>query len=74
MQIKGLARLDRKRSDDIRERLRQEEVLDIMLRKKKQWMETTEEKPEERLVKMMEMKTTKKMTEDGRWRTLSAGV
>ena len=34
--VEGVTRLDRMRSDDIRERLRQEGVLDSTLRKKKQ--------------------------------------
>ena len=39
------------RSDNIRERLRQEDVIDTVIRKKKQWMKKIEEMPEERLVK-----------------------
>ena len=42
--------MDRMRSDDIRERLRQEDVIDTVIRKKKQWMKKIEEMPEERLV------------------------
>ena len=39
------------RSDNIRERLRQEDIIDTVIRKKKQWMKKIEEMPEERLVK-----------------------
>ena len=49
--VEGVTRLDRMRSDDIRERLRQEDVIDTVIRKKKQWMKKIEEMPEERLVK-----------------------
>ena len=47
--VEGVTRLDRMRSDDIRERLRQEGVLDSTLRKKKQLMQKIEEMTEERL-------------------------
>ena len=36
--VEGVTRLDRKRSNDIRERLRHKDVLESVLRKKKQWM------------------------------------
>ena len=39
------------RSDNIRERLRQEDIIDTVIRKKKQWMKKIEDMPEERLVK-----------------------
>ena len=51
--VEGVTRLDRMRSDDIRERLRQEGVLDSTLRKKKQLMQKIEEMTEERLVKIV---------------------
>ena len=41
--VEGVTRMDRMRSDDIRERLRQEDVLDTVLRKKKQWLKKIEE-------------------------------
>ena len=56
--VKSVTRMDRMRSDDIRsrERLRpQEDVLDTVLRKKKQWLKKIEEMSEERLTKRVEM-------------------
>ena len=49
--VEGVTRMDRVRSDDIRMRLRQEDVVDTVQRKKKQWLWKIEEMPEERLVK-----------------------
>ena len=49
--VEGVTRLDRMRSDDIRERLRQEGIIDTVIRKKKQWMKKIEEMSEESLVK-----------------------
>ena len=43
------------RSDDIRMRLRQEDVVATVHRKKKQWLRKMEEMPEERLVKTVYM-------------------
>ena len=45
----GVTRMDRMKSNDIRERLRQEDVLDTVLRKKKQWLKKIREMSEERL-------------------------
>ena len=53
--VEGVTRMDRMRSDDIRERLRQEDVLDTVLRKKKQWLKKIEEMSEERLAKRVYM-------------------
>ena len=46
--VEGVTRMDMMRSDDIRERLRQE---DTVLRKKMQWLKKIEEMSEERLAK-----------------------
>ena len=43
------------RSDDIRERLTQEDVLDTVLRKKKHWLKKIKEMSEERLAKRVYM-------------------
>ena len=51
--VEGVTRMDRMKSDDIRERLKQEDVLDTVLRKKKQWK--IEEMSEERLAKRVYM-------------------
>ena len=53
--VEGVTRMDRMKSDDIRERLRQEDVLDTVLRKKKQWLKKIEEMSEERLAKRVYM-------------------
>ena len=53
--VEGVTRMDRMRSDEIRERLRQEDVLDTVLRKKKQWLKKIEKMSEERLAKRVYM-------------------
>ena len=49
--VEGVTRMDRLRSGDIRERLRHGDVLETVLRKKRQWRRKIEEMPQERLVK-----------------------
>ena len=44
--VEGVTRIDRMRSDDIRETLRQEDILDTVLRKKKQWLKKIQEMSE----------------------------
>ena len=51
--VEGVTRMDRVRSDDIR--MRQEDVVVTVHRKKKQWLRKMEEMPEERLVKTVYM-------------------
>ena len=46
-----IIRADRIRSNDIRGRLRQEDVLETVLRKKTEWLRKVEEMSEERLAK-----------------------
>ena len=53
--VEGVTRMDKVRSDDIRMRLRQEDVVATVHRKKKQWLRKMEEMPEERLVKTVYM-------------------
>ena len=53
--VEGVTRMDKVRSDDIRMRLRQEDVAATVHRKKKQWLRKMEEMPEERLVKTVYM-------------------
>ena len=53
--VEGVTRMDKVRSDDIRMRLRQEDVVATVYRKKKQWLRKMEEMPEERLVKTVYM-------------------
>ena len=49
--VEGVTRMDRMRSDDIRERLKQKDVLKTVLRRKRDWLREVEEMPEERLAK-----------------------
>ena len=49
--VEGVTRMDRMRSDDIRERLKQKDVLKTNLRMKRDWLREIEEMPEERLAK-----------------------
>ena len=53
--VEGVTRMDRMSSDDIGERLMQEDVLDTVLRKKKQWLKKIEEMSEERLARRVYM-------------------
>ena len=46
--------MDRTRSDDIRKRLKQEDLLETVLRMKKDWLKKIEDMPEERLAKTVE--------------------
>ena len=52
--VEGMTTMDKTRSDDIRERLEQEDVLETVLRMKKDWLQKIEEMPEERLAKTVE--------------------
>ena len=49
--VEGVTRMDRMRSDDVRERLKQKDVLKTVLRRKRDWLREIEEMPEERLAK-----------------------
>ena len=53
--VEGVTRMDKVKSDDIRMRLRQEDVVATVHRKKKQWLRKMEEMPEDRLVKTVYM-------------------
>ena len=61
--VEGVTRMDKVRSDDIRMRLRQEDVVATVHRKKKQWLTKMEEMPEERLVKSVYGRDAWKETE-----------
>ena len=49
--VEGVMRMDRMRSNDIRERQKQEDVLKTVLRRNRDWPKKIEEMPEERLAK-----------------------
>ena len=46
-----MTRMDRMRGDSIRERLKQEDVLKTVLRRKRDWLSKIEAMPDERLAK-----------------------